>query len=113
MYTTEQRRAALEALVRNGYDFEATRREVGYPDVTTLRRWLRDFEERGEVVRPCSSRSSGRYTEEQRRAAVDHYLSSGRKAVKTARELGYPDRKTLMRWVDELAPGKRRRASAG
>ena len=113
MYTTEQRRAALEALVRNGYDFEATRREVGYPDVTTLRRWLRDFEERGEVARPCSSRSSGRYTEEQRRAAVDHYLSSGRKAVKTARELGYPDRKTLMRWVDELAPGKRRRVSAG
>ena len=38
MYTTEQRRAALEALVRSGYDFEATRREVGYPDVTTLRR---------------------------------------------------------------------------
>ena len=49
-----------------------------------------------------------RYGEEQKRAAVDHYLECGRLS-RTMRMLGYPKSKELlMAWIDELAPGRRR-----
>lgn len=49
-----------------------------------------------------------RYTREQRRIAVDHYIAHGRFLSRTVRALGYPSRKLLARWVDELEPGRRR-----
>lgn len=50
-----------------------------------------------------------RYTDEQKRAAVDHYLGHGRRLKRTMRRLGYPKSKTLlMAWIDELAPGQRK-----
>lgn len=49
-----------------------------------------------------------RYTEEQKRAAVDHYLTHGRRASRTMRQMGYPSRTLPAAWIDELAPGERR-----
>lgn len=52
-----------------------------------------------------------RYTDAQKRAAVDHYLEHGRCGAYTRRELGYPKSwKKLADWIDELAPGQRRTA---
>ena len=48
-----------------------------------------------------------RYTTEQKRAAVDHYLTHGRRASRTMRRLGYPSKEVLAAWIDELAPGER------
>ncbi len=46
-----------------------------------------------------------RYSDEQKRAAVDHYLEYGRRPGRTMRMLGYPKSKELlMAWIDELAP---------
>ena len=49
-----------------------------------------------------------RYTFDQKRAAVDHYLQHGRCLRRTLRALGYPSHEVLARWVDELEPGRRR-----
>ena len=50
-----------------------------------------------------------RYSEEQKRTAVDHYLECGRRLSRTMRMLGYPKSKELlMAWIDELAPGQRK-----
>ena len=44
-----------------------------------------------------------RYSEEQKCAAVDHYLECGRRLSRTMRMLGYPESKELlMAWIDEL-----------
>ena len=42
------------------------------------------------------------YTLEERQRAVDLYLKYGRKASIVIRELGYPDRKMLTKWVCEF-----------
>lgn len=54
-------------------------------------------------------RSRPRYSIEQKKAAVDHYLSHDRCAAATLRALGYPSRETLAAWIEELRPeiGKR------
>lgn len=50
-----------------------------------------------------------RYSDEQKQAAVDHYLEYGRRLSRTMRMLGYPKSKELlMAWIDELAPGRRK-----
>ena len=48
-----------------------------------------------------------RYTDEQKRAAVDHYLTHGRRLSRTMRRMGYPSHEVLAAWIDELAPGER------
>lgn len=55
------------------------------------------------------------YSFEQRKRAVEHYLSHGKRMSATKRALGYPARKDLLsRWIDEYAPRERRpRAAQG
>ena len=44
-----------------------------------------------------------RYSEEQKRTAVDHYLECGRRLSRTMRMLGYPKSKELlMAWIDDV-----------
>ena len=84
--------------------------ELGYPSKEALRMWYRERLE-GERAGVPSRRGERqrRYSEEQKRAAVDHYLECGRRLSRTMRMLGYPESKELlMAWIDELAPGRRR-----
>ena len=109
MYTLEQRERAVELYVRYGRKATATMRELGYPKSRQqLRAWYREWEEHGGAL---EGRSMQRYTDAQKRAAVDHYLEHGRCGAYTRRELGYPKSwKKLADWIDELAPGQRRTA---
>lgn len=50
-----------------------------------------------------------RFSDDQKREAVEHYLSHGKSLSRTMRALGYPkSRMTLCGWIDELAPGQRK-----
>ena len=102
MYTLEQRERAVELYVRYGRKATATMRELGYPKSRQqLRAWYREWEEHGGAL---EGRSMQRYTDAQKRAAVDHYLEHGRCGAYTRRELGYPKSwKKLADWIDELA----------
>lgn len=83
--------------------------ELGYPSKEALRMWYRErLEEERAGVPSRRGERQRRYSEEQKRAAVDHYLECGRLS-RTMRMLGYPESKELlMAWIDELAPGRRR-----
>ena len=71
--------------------------------------WHRDWLEEQRTGVPSSrGERYARYTVEQKRAAVDHYLTHGRRASRTIRRLGYPSKALLASWIDELAPGERR-----
>lgn len=49
-----------------------------------------------------------KYSEEQKRTAVNHYFEYGKCYARTIRMLGYPNREPLRQWCEELAPGARK-----
>ena len=108
MYTLEQRERAVELYVRYGRKATATMRELGYPKSRQqLRAWHREWEERGGAL---EGRSMQRYTDAQKRAAVDHYLEHGRCGAYARRELGYPKswkKLKVARVAQPLDPGVR------
>ena len=108
MYSTEQRRIAIETFIRFDHGYADTIAELGYPDRHSLRNWWREYRETGEVPVPKHEREP-KYTLEMRREAVEHYLSHGKRLARTMRALGYPkSREVLGDWIDEIAPGQRR-----
>ncbi|MBR3314759.1 MAG: hypothetical protein IKG18_11550 [Atopobiaceae bacterium] len=109
MFSAEQRRIAIETFIKYDHSYADTVAELGYPNRATLRLWWKEYESTGEIPEGKGTRQS-KYTDEQMRAAVDHYLEHGRSLSRTMRAMGYPKgRQTLCDWVDELAPGSRKR----
>lgn len=108
MYSLEQRTRAVELYIKYGFKATATIRELGYPSRAQLVGWYREWQDNGGALR---GRNLERYSEGQRRAAVNHYLEHGRCNAHTRRELGYPgSTQKLREWIDELAPGEGRTA---
>jgi transposase-like protein len=100
-YTQEERTAAIELYLKYDRCVGDTIRELGYPSWQMLYYWYSDYLATKESGAP---HGYGKYTEEQKRAAVEHYLEYERSQVRTIRALGYPDRELLAQWVKELAP---------
>ena len=107
-YSLEQRTRAVELYIKYGLKATATIRELGYPSRAQLAAWYREWQDGEGALR---HRNPGRYSEGQRRTAVNHYLEHGRRNAYTRRELGYPrGAQKLREWIDELAPGEGRTA---
>ena len=108
MYSTEQRRIAIDTFIKFDYSYADTIAELGYPNRHTLNNWWREYKATGEVPIAKIIREP-RFSDEQKREAVEHYLSHGKKLKRTMKALGYPkSRMTLCDWIDELAPGQRK-----
>lgn len=108
MYSTEQRRLAIETFIRFDHSYADTIAELGYPDRHTLNNWWREYGETGEVPVGKMIREP-RFSDDQKREAVEHYLGHGKSLSRTMRALGYPKGSdTLRGWIDELAPGQRK-----
>ena len=85
-YSKEQRRCAVELYVRYECCAADMVRELGYPSREASRMWHRDWlEEQRTGVPSTRGERYARYTTEQKRAAVDHYLTHGRRASRTMR----------------------------
>ena len=109
MYSIEQRRTAIETFVKFDHSYADTVAELGYPNRHTLYNWWKEYEATGELPVGKGHRKS-MYTGEQARTAVEHYLEHGKSLARTMRALGYPKgRKTLCGWIDDLAPGERKK----
>ena len=87
MYSTEQRRAAIETFIKFDHSYADTIAELGYPSRHILNSWWREYEATGEVPIAKIVREP-RFSEEQKRAAVEHCLSHGRKLTRTMRRSG-------------------------
>lgn len=108
MFSTEQRRIAIETFIRFDHSYADTIAELGYPTRHSLRAWYKDYLEHGEV-RPPKRQREPKFTLEMRQAAVDYYLAHGKSLARTMRRMGYPaSREYLCGWIDELAPGQRK-----
>lgn len=108
MYSAEQRMKAVETFARFGCSAADTIAELGYPTRHTLRNWWREYRIGGDGFLERKRREP-KYSDEEKRGAVDYYLEHGRSLARTIRAMGYPGRETLGGWIDELAPGQRRR----
>lgn len=110
-YTFEQRKRAVELYIECGKSVSAVRGKLGYPSRQAMYDWYADYVKHG--FRP-DHRPHRKFTDEQKRAAVDHCLSHGRRAAATMKALGYPARKGLpAEWIGELALGERRVRAKG
>ena len=106
MFSTEQRRIAIETFIRFDHGYADTIAELGYPTRHSLRAWHKDYLGHGEV-RPPKWQREPKFTLEMRQAAVDYYLAHGKSLARTMRRMGYPaSREYLCDWIDELAPGQ-------
>ena len=109
-YSREQRGRAVDLYVKYERCAADVIHELGYPSKGALLSWYADrLEEERTGVPSRRGERHRRYTDEQKQAAVDHYLEYGRRLSRTMRMLGYPKSKELlMAWIDELAPGQRK-----
>jgi transposase-like protein len=108
MYSTEQRKLAIETFIRFGHSYADTIAELGYPDRHTLNSWWREYRETGEVPVGKMIREP-KLSDDQKREAAGHCLGHGKSLSRTIRALGYPKGSdTLRGWIDELAPGQRK-----
>ena len=106
MYTYEQRKKAIDTLIKNEMRILDTLEELGYPNRRTLFEWRREYERTGEIPKPPKR---DLYTPVHKLEAVEYYLSHGRKLAPTLRALGFPANKEILKeWIDELAPGMRK-----
>jgi len=105
MYSIGDRKKAIDLYVKNGYRATRTVRELGYPTRQTLLIWYQEYQKAGgeNGLRP----KQRHYNDEDKQRAVDHYLDDGRCFAHTIRVLGYPTKKHLRAWVNELAPQER------
>ena len=76
MYSTEQRKLAIEAYIKFDLSAADTVAKLGYPTRQSLRAWYKDYLEHGEV-RPPKRQREPKFTLGMRRAAVDHHLAHG------------------------------------
>ena len=76
MYSTEQRKLAIETYIKFDLSAADTIAELGHPTRLSLRAWYKDYLEHGEVKPPKRQREP-KFTLEMRQAAVDHYLAHG------------------------------------
>ena len=109
-YGKEQRDRAVDLYIRYERCAADVIHELGYPSRGMLPVWYRErLEEERTGRQSTRGKRYRRYTDEQKQAAVDHYLGHGRRLKRTMRALGYPkSHELLTAWIDELAPGRRK-----
>ena len=106
-YSRKQRDRAVDLYIKYERCAADVIHELGYPSKGALLSWYADRLEEERTGVP--SRRGERYSDEQKQAAVDHYLEYGRRLSRTMLMLGYPKSKELlMAWIDELALGQRK-----
>jgi transposase-like protein len=107
MYSYEDRVRAVELFIKLGKRVRATIRQLGYPTKNALKGWHREYEQRLSLPVGYAGRGP-KYTQTQKEAAVEHYLTHDRCIAATMRALGYPGRGMLTTWVREALPEARK-----
>ena len=100
MYTKSQREKAIRLYIKYGLKAAPVIRELGYPDRHSLKKWYNSFMINNERIIITHSRKP-KYTQSQRKEAVDFYLNHGKNISYTVKSLGYPCRSVLSDWILE------------
>lgn len=102
MYSKADKKRAIELYYQYHHSWSAVTRELGYPSLGALKRWVKDYEEDPKAVLDDTPRKrKPKYSDAQRQAAVDHFFEHGQFITKTVKALGYPSRQLLRDWLLE------------
>ncbi len=85
---------AIQLYLKLRKRIRATIQLLGYPTKNSLKFWHGEYEQRHDL-RMGYIHSKPKCTAEEKKAAVDHYLSHGRCIAETLRALGYLNRGRL------------------
>lgn len=107
MHTQEQRTKAVMLFIETGFNHAAVKSALGYPSRWSLDRWYADYLDKGYVKEKREHWK--KFSDEEKAAAVAKYFELDRHLSNTVNELGYPSRTLLCQWIDELAPGMRKK----
>lgn len=107
MFSYEKRKKAVDLYFKYHKNGAAVIRELGYPSRNALRYWVKEFENEGLLHE--NNKHKSKYSDEQRRLAVNHYLDHGKSISKTIRAIGYPNRYTMSLWLKEDVEGYKSR----
>lgn len=107
MYSYEDRIRAIELYIKLGKRVRPTICQLGYPTKNALKGWYRKYEQPLDLPVGHAGRNP-KYSQAQKEAAVEHYLTHGRCIAATMRAPGYPGRGILTAWVREALPEKRK-----
>ena len=110
MYSYEDRIRAVRLYIKLGKRTGATIRQLGYPTKNALKNWYRKYEQ-GRDLPVGYARSKPKYSDEQKKVAVRHYLDNGRCLAATVKALRYPCLEALAAWVDALHPETSKRVA--
>ena len=89
MYSYEERIRAVKLYIKLGKRLRATLRKLGYPTKNSLISWYREYELEQDL-QVSYSRTSGKYSAEQKQIAVQHYFDHDQCISATLRPLSYP-----------------------
>ena len=99
MYSKEQQTKAIKLYIKYGLKPAPVIHELGYPSENALRNWYNRYLKSGKYYDHKLRRS--KYSEKDRKEAVEFYLTHGRNASLTRRTLGYPCKPVLTEWLSE------------
>ncbi|MBQ3559857.1 MAG: IS3 family transposase [Agathobacter sp.] len=102
MYSYEDRIRAVKFYINCGYNAAYTVQKLGYPDASNLKHWYREYSQYNDLH--SGRKKYYKYSDKEKRTAVDYYFSHDKNIKKTVRELGYPSRPLLLQWIKELSP---------
>ena len=108
MYSYEDRIRAVKFYINCGYNAAYTVSKLGYPDASNLKHWYKEYSESNDLHK--GRKKVSKFSDREKRDAVDYYFAHDRNVLQTVKALGYPSRPLLMQWVKELFPeeGNRR-----
>ena len=110
MYSYEDRIRAVRLYIELGKRTGPTIRQLGYPTKNALKNWYRKYEQ-GRDLPVGYARSKPKYSDEQKKVAVRHYLDNGCCLAVTVKALRYPCLEALAAWVDALHPETSKRVA--
>ncbi|MFZ6693915.1 IS3 family transposase [Undibacterium sp. SXout20W] len=108
MYSYEDRIRAVKLYIKFGKRTAPTILQLGYPTKNALKSWHLEFEECRDLPESYA-RMKPTYSEQQKKDVVEHYFNHGCCIAATVKALGYPGRKTLSDWINELHPETEKR----
>ena len=104
MYSLEEKMYALDVLKKLKGNTRAAVRVLGYPSRTALLQWQAEFCETGEIH--SKSKYKPRYSETEIQFAVEYYMTHGMNISRTVKDIGYPCRQVLSKWIESRYPEK-------
>ena len=111
MFSYEERIKAINLLLQYDMSYAAVIRELGYPSRGALMNWYKEYIENGKLKKDFIKKT--KFSDEERKKAVNYYIEHGKCVSRTVRILGYPSRPMLDKWIREIAPDEKKHCLSG